>query len=141
MCHVSGPISPTRRERWALTPFSTAVPFWGPTTQNLTGLSPKRDCGSIRVKGLGAACWNQPVGRYASRRLNEIDAVAFACLLSRWRALKRRGRPSCTVPWTRAPSWRWVSCKGAHLVYSPSMPPLHDFSFFFKADGSVPDLV
>ena len=33
-----------------LNPYSTAVPFWGQTTWNLTGLSPKRDCGSKRVK-------------------------------------------------------------------------------------------
>ena len=31
-------------------PFSTAVPFWGQTTSYLSGLSPKRDCGSKRVK-------------------------------------------------------------------------------------------
>ena len=30
-------------------PFRTAVPFWGQTTRNLSGLSPKRDCGSKRV--------------------------------------------------------------------------------------------
>ena len=29
-----------------LIPFRTAVPFWGQTTWNLAGLSPKRDCGS-----------------------------------------------------------------------------------------------
>ena len=29
---------------------TTAVPFWGQTTWNLTALSPKRDCGSKRVK-------------------------------------------------------------------------------------------
>ena len=29
-----------------LTPFRTAVPFWGQTTQILSSLSPKRDCGS-----------------------------------------------------------------------------------------------
>ena len=33
-----------------INPFSTAVPFWGHTTQNLTGLSPRRDCNSKRVK-------------------------------------------------------------------------------------------
>ena len=32
--------------------FRTAVPFWWQTTWNLTGMSPKRDCGSKRVKGL-----------------------------------------------------------------------------------------
>ena len=31
-------------------PFRTAVPFWGQTTWNLTGLSLKRDCGPERVK-------------------------------------------------------------------------------------------
>ena len=31
-------------------PFRTAVPFWGQTTQNLSGFSPKRDCTSKRVK-------------------------------------------------------------------------------------------
>ena len=31
-------------------PFRTAVPFWGKNTWNLTGLSPKRDRGSKRVK-------------------------------------------------------------------------------------------
>ena len=29
--------------------FRTAVTFWGQLTQNLTALSPKRDCGSKRV--------------------------------------------------------------------------------------------
>ena len=28
------------------TPFRTAVPFWGQITWNLSGLAPKRDCGS-----------------------------------------------------------------------------------------------
>ena len=32
------------------TPFSTAVPFWGQTAWTLSDLSPKRDCGSKRVK-------------------------------------------------------------------------------------------
>ena len=31
-------------------PFRTAVPFWGQTTQLLSNLSPKRDCGSKGVK-------------------------------------------------------------------------------------------
>ena len=31
-------------------PFRTAVPFWGQNSWNLTGLSPKRDCGPKRVK-------------------------------------------------------------------------------------------
>ena len=35
-----------------LNPFRTAVPFWGQTTRSLTGLSPERDCGSL--KGLKA---------------------------------------------------------------------------------------
>ena len=35
-----------------LNPFITAVPFWGQTTWNLNGLSPKRNCGSKRVKYL-----------------------------------------------------------------------------------------
>ena len=30
-------------------PFRTAVPFWGHTTKNWTGLSPKGDCGPKRV--------------------------------------------------------------------------------------------
>ena len=30
----------------AIIPFRTAVPFWGQTTWNLSGLSPKRDCSS-----------------------------------------------------------------------------------------------
>ena len=33
----------------ALTPFRTAVSFWGLTTWTLNGLSPKQDCGSKRV--------------------------------------------------------------------------------------------
>ena len=32
--------------------FRTAVPFWGQTTWNLTGLSQKRNCGSKGVNGL-----------------------------------------------------------------------------------------
>ena len=37
-------------DRVFLNPFRTAVPFWGQITQKLTGLSPKRDCGSEGVK-------------------------------------------------------------------------------------------
>ena len=33
-----------------LNPFRTAVPFWGQTTSKLSGLPPKRDCGSKRVE-------------------------------------------------------------------------------------------
>ena len=33
-------------------PFITAVPLWGRTTRNLTGLSAKRDCGSIKVESI-----------------------------------------------------------------------------------------
>ena len=33
-----------------LNPFSTGVPFWGQTSQIPSGLSPKRACGSKRVK-------------------------------------------------------------------------------------------
>ena len=33
-----------------LNPFRTAIPFWGQTTWILSGLSPKRDCRSKRVK-------------------------------------------------------------------------------------------
>ena len=36
--------------REAFNPFRTAVPFWGQTTRNLSGLSQKRDCGSRGVK-------------------------------------------------------------------------------------------
>ena len=35
--------------RFVFNPFRTAVPFWGQTTKNLTGLSPKRDCSPKRV--------------------------------------------------------------------------------------------
>ena len=38
-----------KHDTWRLNPFRTAVPFWGQTTSSLTGLSPKRDCGSKRV--------------------------------------------------------------------------------------------
>ena len=50
-------------------------------------------------------------------RSTPIDAAPFFFLFffsffySRWRARRRRGRPSCTVRWTRVRSWRWVSCK------------------------------
>ena len=40
-----------------LNPFRTAAPFWGQTTWNFSGLSPKRDCSpkrEDRVVGLGA---------------------------------------------------------------------------------------
>ena len=37
-----------RRRSFALSPFRTAVPFWGQIPYNLTSLSPKRDCGSKR---------------------------------------------------------------------------------------------
>ena len=33
-----------------INPFRTAVPFWGRITYSLTGVSPKWDCGSKRVK-------------------------------------------------------------------------------------------
>ena len=39
----------SRRHLGGLNPFRTAVPFGGQTTRNLTGLSPKRDCGAKRV--------------------------------------------------------------------------------------------
>ena len=35
-----------------LNPVRTAVPFWGQTSWDLNGLSPKRDCGSKRLKRL-----------------------------------------------------------------------------------------
>ena len=38
-----------------LSPLRTAVPFWGQITYNLTGLSPKRDCGSKRFKPSASA--------------------------------------------------------------------------------------
>ena len=41
-----------------INPFRTAVPFWGQTTWILNGLSPKRDCGSKRVKS--ASSYYQP---------------------------------------------------------------------------------
>ena len=34
-----------------ISPFRTAVPFWGQTTQILINLSPNRDCGPKRVNG------------------------------------------------------------------------------------------
>ena len=34
----------------SFSPFRTAVPFWEQTTLNLTSLSPKRGCGSKRVR-------------------------------------------------------------------------------------------
>ena len=34
---------------WSINPFRTAVPFWEKSTWNLSGLSPKRDCGPKRV--------------------------------------------------------------------------------------------
>ena len=37
-------------------PFRTAVPFWGQTTQCLSSLSPKRDCGSKWVNCVGVNC-------------------------------------------------------------------------------------
>ena len=45
---------PTKVYRVHLNPFRTAVPFWGQTTRNLTGLSTKRDCGSKRVNKLSS---------------------------------------------------------------------------------------
>ena len=44
-----------------LNPFRTAVPFWGQSTWNLTGLSPQRDCGSKRVNPFSTAVlfWGQ----------------------------------------------------------------------------------
>ena len=43
-------------------PFRAAVPFWGQTTWILSGLSPKRDCGSRRVNR-----YFLPVGRIVDR--------------------------------------------------------------------------
>ena len=34
------------RGKYFLNPSRTAVPFWGQSTWNVSGLSPKRDCGS-----------------------------------------------------------------------------------------------
>ena len=39
----------------------TAVPFWGQTTQNLTGLSPKWDCGSKGVKRVKPLTGHAPI--------------------------------------------------------------------------------
>ena len=33
-----------------INPFRTAVPFWGQSSQFISSLSPKRDCGPKRVK-------------------------------------------------------------------------------------------
>ena len=35
---------------YTINPFRTAVPFWGQTSQSLSSLSPKRDCGPQSVK-------------------------------------------------------------------------------------------
>ena len=46
----------TRGQGWLrlnLEPFRTAVPFWGQTTQNLTGLPPQRDRSANRVIRIG----------------------------------------------------------------------------------------
>ena len=52
---VGGKCFPCLRQRpsggvASVTLLRTAVPFWGPIACNLTGLPPKRDCGSKRVK-------------------------------------------------------------------------------------------
>ena len=36
-----------------INPFSTAVPFWGQTNWNLSGVSPNRDLGANRASPLG----------------------------------------------------------------------------------------
>ena len=41
-----------------LNPFSTAVPFWGQTSQIRSNLSPKRDCGTKRVNDGGITSHN-----------------------------------------------------------------------------------
>ena len=46
----------TRTGLQLINPFRAAVPFWGQTTQNSTGVSPKRDCGSKRVKVVAQNC-------------------------------------------------------------------------------------
>ena len=42
--------SPINSMYCGLNPLRTAVPFWGQTSQIIGSLSPKRDCGPIRVK-------------------------------------------------------------------------------------------
>ena len=56
--------------RYALlnNPFRTAVPFWGQTTWTLTGLSPKRDCGSKSVKR--GETWTHVIDRHADHLLS-----------------------------------------------------------------------
>ena len=61
-----------------LNPFRTAVPFWGQTASNLTGLSPKWDCGSEGVKFARLLDWrliNQKEFRepQKAKQKNKID--------------------------------------------------------------------
>ena len=58
-----------RKKTWRLNPFKAAVPLWGQTTYNWTGLSPKRDCGSKRVK--------RGFGRTQKDRSPRTGRVAF----------------------------------------------------------------
>ena len=48
-----------------INPFRTAVPFWGQSTWNLSGMSQQRDCGSKRVK---PSCFYPPTSRTTSAR-------------------------------------------------------------------------
>ena len=45
-----------------MNPFRAAVPFWGQTTSNLTGLPPERDCASERVKSDQKRRWTHNPG-------------------------------------------------------------------------------
>ena len=53
-----------------INPFRTAVPFWGHTTQIVSDLSPKRDCGPLRVNSIQGS--HRPVLTVKGGGNNEI---------------------------------------------------------------------
>ena len=65
----------------------TAVPFWGQSTSNLTGLPPKRDCGPKRVIGISYYTWY----RYRSTTLHQPTNMTGEHLNKTNRERKKQG--------------------------------------------------
>ena len=108
-------------------PFRTAVPFWGQNTWNLTGLSPKQNCGSKRVKKTGnlwpTSRWSQP------RRRRHVSGV--------WRA--QIGVGSVSGPGGTLNGSGWDYYRGASTKTSTSLltPPLYSSSVSVCITGSI----
>ena len=59
--------------------FSTAVPFYGQTTWNLAGLSPKHDCGPKRVGSPVSGTKHLEFDRFFRKRTAEFPLGLRSC--------------------------------------------------------------